>query len=857
MKFGNQLLTKLLGGILSNKPVRLEAGLLDLASFEEAIRNVPLSLSETQRNAIYNAWSNEVSYIQGPPGTGKSHTIAAIMLTALFLNKKVLLVSQKKAAIDVVRDKIRKLLGNQTVTEPMLYLGSSSEDRRKSKAYVESVLDRVRRRAFDAELLQKKSDLDLLEKEIGRQRKAVESDTSRLRDAIEVERLYFDENSKFIGERDSFCSNFDIPNDPDGLPLSNEDIEWKAVEKNLAVISRIERVRLTTGKLSKLELLRTRQSYARYQRRLYGDKDLIQRLGTTYIDQLVDLTKQFQLSQATVSRISIDTSKLRIVIDRSNARLMRLLEQYVVAKNEYDLLAELRRSVVANDWESVDQFGKMLYNVAPNLISQRMKLIDYSRLTDAFKLWGGEIKDLGLYLSFAPEIFDLVIVDESSQVNIAEIVPAFYRGKRFCVVGDEKQLGLSAAGLFALNKTYERLTWNKYFHAGNTISIEGAKNNKLLVSDASILDFITSPVSSAQIPHTMLDEHFRSMPQLADFTSSQFYDGNLKIMTAIGENVHKKCFRAIKVDGLRSTSGKFVLAEIDAVVAEMRKLMQEANYKTDADLKLHGFTEQNKPSIGILSFLTDQVREFRERLVTEFDPSILKEFNVFVGTPEEFQGNERNIMFITLGLDGVSAWGRQHYENDNRFNVATSRAINFVFLVYAGVPANAGLIRQFMRHFGVSASEEEVIPKSSSNEQFDERIAYWRYNEAKFESEFESRVYEILSEFVQHQADRAPLKLYNQVPSCGKRLDFVLFNEKNKKCTAIEVDGKQHFEDDGKSYSEGHLERIAVLKRAGWKIVHVPYYKWYNRGWLCDAADGSFQTAKSDLFKELWSAVMD
>ncbi|MBK7042110.1 MAG: hypothetical protein IPH46_17080 [Bacteroidetes bacterium] len=31
---------------------------------------------------------NEISYIQGPPGTGKSHTISAIILSALALNKK-------------------------------------------------------------------------------------------------------------------------------------------------------------------------------------------------------------------------------------------------------------------------------------------------------------------------------------------------------------------------------------------------------------------------------------------------------------------------------------------------------------------------------------------------------------------------------------------------------------------------------------------------------------------------------------------------------------------------------------------------------------------------------------------------
>ena len=72
-------------------PVRLPANEVDApkrASIEDVLRVRP----------IYT--------LQGPPGTGKSHTITAIMLSAIFLNKKVLLVSQKKAAINVVRDKL-------------------------------------------------------------------------------------------------------------------------------------------------------------------------------------------------------------------------------------------------------------------------------------------------------------------------------------------------------------------------------------------------------------------------------------------------------------------------------------------------------------------------------------------------------------------------------------------------------------------------------------------------------------------------------------------------------------------------------------------------------------------------------
>jgi hypothetical protein len=57
---------------------------------------IPMSLSEPQKKAIADAWASEISYVQGPPGTGKSHTITAMIVSAILLGKKVLLVSNKK-----------------------------------------------------------------------------------------------------------------------------------------------------------------------------------------------------------------------------------------------------------------------------------------------------------------------------------------------------------------------------------------------------------------------------------------------------------------------------------------------------------------------------------------------------------------------------------------------------------------------------------------------------------------------------------------------------------------------------------------------------------------------------------------
>ena len=48
--------------------------------------------------------------VEGPPGTGKSHTITAIIFDAILNHQSVLVLSDKKEALDVVEDKITETL---------------------------------------------------------------------------------------------------------------------------------------------------------------------------------------------------------------------------------------------------------------------------------------------------------------------------------------------------------------------------------------------------------------------------------------------------------------------------------------------------------------------------------------------------------------------------------------------------------------------------------------------------------------------------------------------------------------------------------------------------------------------------
>ncbi|MCC7523395.1 MAG: hypothetical protein IT250_01160 [Chitinophagaceae bacterium] len=64
-------------------------------------------------------------------------------------------------------------------------------------------------------------------------------------------------------------------------------------------------------------------------------------------------------------------------------------------------------------------------------------------------------------------------------------------------------------------------------------------------------------------------------------------------------------------------------------------------------------------------------------------------------------------------------------------------------------------------------------------------------------------------------------------------------------------DGVNHFIGDSRNYTEAHLERVEILKRANWQIINVKYHNWYSNGWLCDRQNEIFVNELKTLFKNL------
>jgi hypothetical protein len=98
----------------------------------------PFPLDAYQEEALYQVKRGKSIVVQGPPGTGKSQLIGNLMADAMAAGKKVLLVCQKRAALDVVYER----LSNKGLAD---FLGLVHDFRNDRRAIYEKIASQIAR----------------------------------------------------------------------------------------------------------------------------------------------------------------------------------------------------------------------------------------------------------------------------------------------------------------------------------------------------------------------------------------------------------------------------------------------------------------------------------------------------------------------------------------------------------------------------------------------------------------------------------------------------------------------------------------------------------------------------------------
>ncbi len=294
-------------------------------------------------------------------------------------------------------------------------------------------------------------------------------------------------------------------------------------------------------------------------------------------------------------------------------------------------------------------------------------------------------------LPLDPDLFDVVIFDEASQIPAEEAIPAIYRSHQAIVVGDEMQLPPTT--FFATSRGEEESI---------LVEEEGERVEMDLDSDS----FLTQ--SALNLPATLLAWHYRSRYEsLISFSNAAFYGGKLYTIPdqhrALGEQtelvVADSAQGRINVDPLLARSISFHFVENGTY--EDRRNPNEAAYI--AELVRGILLRETKSSIGIVAFSEAQQAEiegalshigaedtvFAARLEIE---SAREENDVFCGlfvkNLENVQGDERDIIIMSVcyghdaGARMLMNFGPINQRGgEKRLNVIFSRAKHHMAIV--------------------------------------------------------------------------------------------------------------------------------------------------------------------------------
>jgi len=822
-------LERLLESVFSGKKFESEHPPVHEEQIFKVLARLPYSLSKSQRTAIYRALSNDISYIQGPPGTGKSFTISALAIAASELGLKVLVASQKTPAVDIVYEKVTEVLGDAAC----LYISDDQQRKQNTRG----IIDRLLSRATDYQTTSEESELRRLSEHVDTLVAERLDYAKRIQEYESELRRYYDTNQVAQDSRQVLKEDFGLPE----ITVKKINLLQgkESREKAKALLNECRKIRhesrqlggtTTLEKGARLKILsnavlRALDFEIEYYKKHQEDV-LIRSL--TYSSNLADA----QSLQRVIKGQPLEVT--RRTFDRRNSGLYprnpkeSILAQYLATHHSFRINMLLQRKGYR---DALDAFHRRLRWKNARRARSANAEIDFDLLFEMFPIAMGEIKSLHPYLPFKEESIDLLVLDEASQVNLAEIFPILFRAKRFCIVGDHNQLGIKAGGVIFISKVFEKLTWQKQFAGlpGYPLDFKSAQERDLLVSESSILDLIRNDLNPVTAAPVLLNEHFRSLPMLAEFTSEQFYkdespESGLRIMTAVPDKKALNAFMDIEVASRREENSQINKGEVEKAFEVILSFARQKPTDLTKEVFEMPQLEGKSISLGVVCFIRDQVNYMKEEVLRRLTDEQQERISLMIGTPEEFQGNERDVMIFTPAIDEEQTRSKAFMEDRNRFNVATSRAKYFKYFIHGKLPANMILMQQMLTKMGQGKSDIKEMDKGHLP-------IGWTYKKSECDSDFELVIADVLEDLIAREYPNR-LTLYNQVHTCGFRLDFVVCDRISKRAVGIEVDGKYHYLDNGSSYTDEHLERANALKRADWVIKYLPYWNWFQDGWI-------------------------
>lgn len=528
----------------------------------------------SQKKAVEAALTHQVSVIQGPPGTGKTQTILNIIANLLIVGKTVLVVSNNNSAVNNVAEKLEH--------EGLGFIVAKLGSVEKKEEFVagQQPLPDMSSWHIDASSSVKQWVKDALNNvSQGFSAQLRQAELRAEYDALLKEATY---NEK--------------------LATNSIDCDWLYSKSSSKIMELLGYYQIRQSKQIPSVFFRIKWAlklglpmFSFLQKDV---SDVIASLENAYyIVRKAEIEKELQSVESTLQSVDI----------KENLRQLGAYSLQIL-KNE-----------IAEHYRADTRTAFTIKNI-------KAKTEDLLReypvvLSTTYSAKSCISKDM---------VFDYVIMDEASQVDIKTGALALSCAMNAVIVGDDKQLPNvvsqeEALALQAIQLTYKvDDRYNEITHSFLQSCVEVFKD----------------------IPVTLLREHYRCHPKIIEFCNQHFYNGELVAMT--DDNAEDNVLQVVQTVEGNHARGHFNQREIDVIVQEVLPQCADSG------------------SIGIITPYRQQADEINKALGKDI-----------ASTVHKYQGRECDTIIMSM----VDNKPTEFSDDSNLLNVAISRAKTHLYVV--------------------------------------------------------------------------------------------------------------------------------------------------------------------------------
>ena len=528
----------------------------------------------SQKKAVEAALTHQVSVIQGPPGTGKTQTILNIIANLLIVGKTVLVVSNNNSAVNNVAEKLER--------EGLGFIVAKLGSVEKKEEFV-----------ADQQPLPDMSSWHI---------DASSSVKQWVKDALNNVSQGFSAQLRQAELKAEYAALLKEATYNEKLATNSIDCDWLYSKSSSKIMELLGYYQVRQSKQIPSVFFRIKWAlklglpmFSFLQKDV---SDVIASLENAYyIVRKAEIEKELQSVESTLQSVDI----------KENLRLLRAYSLQIL-KNE-----------IAEHYRADTRTAFTIKNI-------KAKTEDLLReypvvLSTTYSAKSCISKDM---------VFDYVIMDEASQVDIKTGALALSCAMNAVIVGDDKQLPNvvsqeEALALQAIQLTYKvDDRYNEVTHSFLQSCVEVFKD----------------------IPVTLLREHYRCHPKIIEFCNQHFYNGELVAMT--DDNAEDNVLQVVQTVEGNHARGHFNQREIDVIVQEVLPQCADSG------------------SIGIITPYRQQADEINKALGKDI-----------ASTVHKYQGRECDTIIMSM----VDNKPTEFSDDPNLLNVAISRAKTHLYVV--------------------------------------------------------------------------------------------------------------------------------------------------------------------------------